>query len=133
VPRRAEVAQTAEFRRWMRGLDPEIRGKVDGAINRVVATGPTLGRPHVDTIHGSRLAKLKEMRIDRSTRVLFAFDSDRRPVMLVGGDKRGKWNRWYPGATRNAERLLADHERRIGRGARWQSRRPAARVPPHSR
>ena len=127
------VTQTAEFRRWVRALDPERRDKVRAAIARVVASGPTLGRPHVDTIHGSRVSKLKEIRIDRGTRVLFAFDSRRRPVMLVGGDKRGKWNRWYPSWISTAEALYADHERRIGKEARWPSRRPAARVPPHSR
>jgi hypothetical protein len=114
-------------------LDPERRQKVRGTIARVAATGPTLGRPHVDTIHGTRVAKLKEVRVDRSTRVLFAFDSRRRPVMLVGGDKRGRWNRWYPGAIRTAEARLADHERQIGKEARCPSRRPVTRVPPRTR
>jgi hypothetical protein len=117
----------------VRTLDTERRAKVAGAIAHMVAAGPTLGRPHVDTIHGSRVAKLKELRIDRGTRALFAFDSGRRPVMLVGGDKRGVWNRWYAPAIRTAEALYADHERRIGKEARCPSRRPAARMPPHSR
>lgn len=35
--------------------------------------------------------------------------------MLVGGDKAGKWNRWYPAKIHLAERLYLDHERRIGK------------------
>jgi hypothetical protein len=39
--------------------------------------GPTLGRPRVDTLQGSRHASLKELRFDASGgiwRVAFAFD-----------------------------------------------------------
>ena len=97
APRRTpRVLTTAEFKRCARGLDAERRAKLIGTIARIAAGGPTLGRPHVDVIHGSRVRKLKEARVDRGMRVLFAFDSNRNPVMLVGGDKTGKWNRWYP-------------------------------------
>jgi hypothetical protein len=86
-----------------------------GAITRIVAGGPTMGRPHVDVIHGSRMRKLKEARIDRGKRALFAFDSNQNVVMLVGGDKTGKWNRWYPRNIELAERLYTDHERSLGK------------------
>jgi hypothetical protein len=125
---RLRVVTTSEFQLWSRGLDPERRAKVRGAIARIVAVGPTLGRPHVDVIHGSRVRKLKEARIDRGTRVLFAFDSNRDLVMLVGGDKTGRWNRWYPRKIRLAERLYLDHERSIGKVAECQSRREAGRT-----
>jgi hypothetical protein len=129
APRRIrEVRATAEFQRWSRGLDPELRAKVAGAVARVAAVGPTLGRPHVDVIHGSRVRKLKEARVDRGTRVLFAFDSNRNAVMLVGGDKTGKWNRWYPAKVRLVERLYLDHERSIGKDGRCLSEREAGRT-----
>lgn len=95
--------------------------------------GSTLGRPHVDVIHGSRMHKLKELRIDRSARVLFAFDSNRNPVMLVGGDKTGKWNRWYPPMIRQAQRLYADHERSLGKEPPWWNRDVGRGGPPRSR
>jgi hypothetical protein len=123
-----KVVRTAEFVSWSRGLDAELRDKVVGAIERIVDRGPTLGRPDVGTIKGSRLHKLKEARIDRGTRVMFAFDSNRNAVMLLGGDKTGKWNRWYPSKIRQAERLYLDHERSIGREAGWLNRRTAART-----
>jgi hypothetical protein len=129
-PRRfaRKVVATGEFQRWSRTLDAERRAKVSGAISRIAAVGPTLGRPHVDVIHGSRVRKLKEGRVDRGMRVLFAFDSNQNAVMLVGGDKTGKWNRWYPQKIELAERLYADHERSIGKEPRCLSRREAGRT-----
>lgn len=108
--------RTAEFERWQAALSAERQNAVEGAIRAVVAGGPNLGRPRVDVIHRSRVHKLKEARVERTVRLLFAFDSDRDVVMLVGGDKAGKWNRWYPEKIREAERLYHDHERRIGKG-----------------
>jgi hypothetical protein len=126
-PPQRRVIATAEFRRWHGGLDPDVRARVTAAAALIAEVGPTLGRPHADAIHGSRVRKLKEARVDRSVRVLFAFDSNRNPVMLVGGDKAGKWNRWYPPTVRRAERLLFDHERRIGKEARCLSQREGGR------
>jgi hypothetical protein len=28
-------------------------------------------------------------------RILFIFDPERRAVLLVAGDKRGRWQKWY--------------------------------------
>lgn len=125
-PRRP--VKTNEFERWFQGLSAELKGKVLSAIDHIAETGPTLGRPHADVIHGSRVHKLKEARIDRGTRILFTFDSNRNPVMLLGGDKTGKWNRWYPSKVRLAERLYLDHERSIGKEARCLSQRAAGRT-----
>ena len=92
--RTRHVFTTNEFERWFGSLDAERRADVSAAVTRIAAGGPTLGRPRVDVIHGSRLHKLKEARVGQGIRMLFAFDSDRNLVMLVGGDKTGKWNRW---------------------------------------
>lgn len=54
--------------------------------------GPTLGRPAVDTLNGSKYANMKELRFNwegEVWRVAFAFDPQRRAVLLVGGDKAG--------------------------------------------
>lgn len=55
--------------------------------------GPTLGRPHADTLKGSKHANMKELRFDvRSEvwRVAFAFDPKRKAIILAAGDKKGK-------------------------------------------
>jgi hypothetical protein len=123
-----DVLVTAEFEGWYRGLGAERQGAVTSAIARIAKEGPTLGRPRVDSIQGSRVHKLKEARVDRGTRLLFAFDSDRNLVMLVGGDKTGKWNRWYPPMIKLAERLYLNHERSIGKEVRWRGPRDVGRT-----
>jgi hypothetical protein len=60
--------------------------------------GPTLGRPRVDTLEGSRHANLKELRFDAAGgvwRVAFAFDPARRAVLLIAGDKAGEGTRRF--------------------------------------
>lgn len=89
--------------------------------------GPTLGRPLVDTLEGSRHKNMKELRpgsTGRSEiRVLFAFDPERRAILLVGGDKSGDWSRWYdvniPVADERFDAHLANitEEQNIGRDA----------------
>jgi hypothetical protein len=54
--------------------------------------GPQLGRPRVDTLNDSRHANMKELRFsaaDGEWRVAFAFDTKRKAVLLVAGDKSG--------------------------------------------
>jgi hypothetical protein len=55
-------------------------------------TGPALGRPHADTLTGSQHPNMKELRFradDGVWRVAFAFDPQRRAIILVAGDKSG--------------------------------------------
>lgn len=55
--------------------------------------GPTLGRPHADTLKGSKHANMKELRFDVRNevwRVAFAFDPKRKAIILAAGDKKGK-------------------------------------------
>jgi hypothetical protein len=110
-------------------LNAERRAKVSAVIDYVVAGGPTLGSPHVEKIQRTNLHRLKEVRVDRGIRVLFAFDSHRDAVMLVGGDKTAKWNDWYDPNIKLAERLYADHERSIGKESRCPSRGTARQTP----
>jgi hypothetical protein len=54
--------------------------------------GPQLGRPRVDTLKGSRHANMKELRFNADNgvwRFAFAFDPQRRGIVLCGGDKSG--------------------------------------------
>jgi hypothetical protein len=113
---------TNDFNRWFRGLDSERANQVTAALRRVASAGPVLGRPRVDSIKGSRVHNLKELRLHQGVRVLFAFDPDRRAVMLVGGDKTGSWNRSYRQQIPVAERRYADHLRSIGKGDHCLSR-----------
>ena len=90
----------------------------DDAIYTLSRSGPALGRPLVDTITGSKIKNLKELRPGSSgtseIRILFVFDPDRQAILLVAGDKAGRWSRWYQEAIPLAERRYAD----------WRAARP---------
>jgi hypothetical protein len=67
----------------------------DAILTRAIlleGEGPTLGRPHADTLTGSKHANMKEMRCNAADgvwRIAFAFDPDRQAILLVGGGKSG--------------------------------------------
>ena len=88
------------------------------AMIQLEQNGPALGRPYVDTIRNSRFKNMKELRISSqgALRVLFAFDLERRAVLLFGGDKSvdSRWNDWYVEAIRRADDLFEEHLRKLG-------------------
>lgn len=75
--------------------------------------GPSLRRPHADTLSGSKHANMKELRFnaaDGAWRVAFAFDPDRQAILLVGGDKSGGGEaRFYRGLIARADERFDRH------------------------
>jgi hypothetical protein len=60
-----EIYQTNEVADWMENLrhtDPAAADRVEAAVDVLSEYGPTLGRPLVDTLTGSKIANLKELR-----------------------------------------------------------------------
>lgn len=97
-----EIFVVQEVLDWIDGLDPPTHQRVVHAIDLLAELGPGLGRPLVDTVHGSVMANLKELR-PGTVRILFAFDPWRSSILLVAGDKAGRWNAWYREAIPLAE------------------------------
>ncbi|HET9102627.1 MAG TPA: type II toxin-antitoxin system RelE/ParE family toxin [Solirubrobacteraceae bacterium] len=128
--RSGQIVSVPEFRRWMAGLDRDARSRVIALAQRVHADPARHHRPLVDTLKGSRMANLKELRVGPTARVLFARDPARNTVMLFGGDKAGQTRRFYREAVPRAERSYARHLNRIGKEAPWQHRNPPTRRPP---
>lgn len=52
---------------------------------------------------------MKELRPAQTLRILFAFDPRRVAILLIGGDKRGSWNRWYDEVVPHADALYDEH------------------------
>ena len=75
--------------------------------------GPSLGRPRVDTLNGSRHANRKELRFDADKgvwRFAFAFDPKREAIILVGGDKSGGGEkRFYRQLIQKADERFDEH------------------------
>lgn len=91
-----------DVRDWISGLDEPNYRRVVQAIDTLAEGGPGLGRPLVDTIVGSKIPNLKELR-PGTVRILFAFDPWRSSVLLVAGDKSKQWSSWYQAAIPMAE------------------------------
>jgi hypothetical protein len=102
-----EVEGTDEFAGWYRMLTAAQQRSVEDAVERLIASGPGLGRPFVDTIATSRHANMKELRPrPGNLRILFAFDPRRTATLLLGGDKTGRWEAWYEVAIPRADALF---------------------------
>lgn len=111
-----QIVIVDEVRDWLHELrrtDRDTLHQVSAALNNLEAYGPGLGRPLVDTIKGSSLRNLKELRPGSSgaseVRMLFIFDPARSAVILVAGDKAGNWTGWYRDAIPLAEERYRKH------------------------
>ncbi len=75
--------------------------------------GPELGRPHVDTLKGSKHANMKELRFNADNgvwRLAFAFDPKRKAILLVCGDKSGgSEKRFYKELIKRADTRFDKH------------------------
>jgi len=114
------VLLTEEVETWLAVLvkeDAETARLVRAAIRVLATEGPTLGRPLADTVKGSSLNNLKELRPGSSgrseVRILFAFDPRRQAVLLTAGDKSGDWRGRHVKAIKRAEVLYANHVRSL--------------------
>lgn len=105
-----EIEGTDEFVAWYRELEEAEIDAVNAVVELLEEDGPNLGRPHADTLEGSHIANLKELRPPgrgKFLRILFVFDPRRSAILLLGGNKEGDWSRWYEVAIPEAERLYA--------------------------
>lgn len=87
-----EVLFHGEFVPEFYALPEDVQDELLAHSKLLRQFGPRLGRPRVDTVHGSRHANMKELRFDAADgvwRVAFAFDPDRKAVFLICGDKSG--------------------------------------------
>ncbi|WP_420617914.1 type II toxin-antitoxin system RelE/ParE family toxin [Candidatus Poriferisocius sp.] len=102
---------------WANGLSRTDAEALLAAIRLLRSHGPALGRPLVDTIKSSRHKNMKELRPGSTgrteTRVLFAFDAERKAILLVGGDKSKNWRKWYTKNVPMADSRFDEHQANI--------------------
>ena len=79
--------------------------------------GPQLGRPSVDTLKASDHSNMKELRFDAGNgvwRAAFAFDPERKAIILVAGDKSGvSQKRFYKRLLKTADERFTAHLSRL--------------------
>jgi hypothetical protein len=92
-----EIEASDEFLTWYLDLAYDESRSVNFSVELLGESGPALGRPHVDTLKGSRIPNLKELRVQhrgKPIRILFVFDPRRVGYLILGGDKTGDSD-WY--------------------------------------
>lgn len=114
-----EAATTAEFDKRFQELSSPARIEVAAAVEVLRVVGPSLGRPLVDTLKGSKHANMKELRVKvrgQVLRIAFAFDPQQRALLLTAGAKQGKnEQRFYRDLIRRADALYDEHLKRLKR------------------
>ena len=86
------VETTDRFDQWYFEQTTALKEDVLATMHILAEFGPTLGRPYVDTVKDSAYANMKELRIQHAgnpIRAFFAFDPDRKAIVLCAGDKTG--------------------------------------------
>jgi hypothetical protein len=87
-----EVDLHDDFVPEYRDLHKDVQDELLARIELLEQFGPQLGRPRADTLNDSRHANIKELRFDAADgvwRVAFAFDPNRKAIILAAGDKSG--------------------------------------------
>jgi hypothetical protein len=107
------VATTDCFDDWFASLSEAGQEEVIAKVELLKLLGPQLKRSHADTLKGSKHANMKELRADTCDQILriaFAFDPQRKAILLVGGDKsRVGQRRFYKRLIAKADALYDAH------------------------
>lgn len=109
---------------WLDEQDSETVASIFAALEYLEHLGSALGRPLADTLTGTEVKNLKELRPatpeKTEGRILFAFDPRREAIMLFAGDKskgkngKTKWSGWYKSIIPKAEKLYREHMKKLG-------------------
>jgi hypothetical protein len=114
---RWEIELADEFEPEFDVLSEAVQDELLAQAKLLEQFGPSLGRPRVDTLNGSKHRNMKELRFDADGgvwRVAFAFDPVRRAILLVAGDKSGtSQKRFYRRLLEKADQRFDAHLARI--------------------
>jgi hypothetical protein len=114
-----EVILHGEFDPEFDALPDDVQDELLAHAKLLQQFGPQLGRPRADTLKGSRHANMKELRFDAADgvwRVAFAFDPNRKAILLACGDKSGgSEKRFYRQLIEKADTRFDGHLARVGR------------------
>lgn len=106
-----QVEYTDEYEEWWATLDDETQVEIAAVLLMLEDLGPQLKRPQADTLKGSKIPNLRELRVQCKGdpyRILYAFDPRRVAVLLLGGNKKGD-SRFYKVMIPAAEKLYESH------------------------
>ena len=109
-----EIITTDEYDAWFLEQVEDGQESIRIKVELLEEYGPLLPRPHADTLKGSNLSNIKELRTHTENhvfRVAFLFDEERNAVLLIGGDKKGKNEKWfYKSLIKQAEEIYCQYQ-----------------------
>lgn len=101
-------------------LDTEVQDELLAHAMFLEKFGPQLGRPHVDTLKGSKFSNMKELRFNTGNgvwRIAFAYDPKRCAILLIAGNKAGvSEKKFYKDLIRKADERFSDYLNSLERG-----------------
>lgn len=107
-----KVETTDAFDEWFDDLDDTDRGSVAASMILLEEKGPMLKRPHADTVNSSSYSNMKELRVQSKgdpIRAFFAFDPERKGILLCAGSKTGNEKRFYKEMIPIADKEFSAH------------------------
>jgi len=94
-------------------FEKDVKLRLAVSIKLLEEFGPQLKRPYSDTLKGSSYPNMKELRFstdDGVWRVAYAFDPERKAILLVGGDKSGvSQKRFYKSLIKRADERFTQY------------------------
>ena len=98
----------------------KIQDNIATRANLLKEFGAGLKRPYADTLKESDYPNMKELRfnVDKEVwRVAYAFDPERKAILLVGGDKRGQNQKtFYKNLIKMADSRFEQHLNNLEKG-----------------
>ena len=108
-----EDAFEAEFLTF----EQEVQDALLAVAKLLADYGPQLGRPHADSLKGSKYANMKELRFEAAAgewRATFAFNFRRKAILLVAGNKSGgSQRRSYRQLVSKADQRFSTHLQKL--------------------
>ncbi len=104
-----------EFEDWLDRQSEDLQDEALAHLELLKEIGPVLSRPHADTLKGSKIRNLKELRFTYAgapIRILYVFDPNQHGVIILAGDKSGD-KRWYEVNISKAEKLYGQHLQKL--------------------
>ncbi len=106
------LESTTEYLDWFMTQSDPVKEAVRAYVKLLLEKGPSLARPYVDTLKGSKYPNLKELRVQaqgRKYRIVFIFTGKRVCLLLIGDVKGGAEDkRFYDKLIAKAEALYEE-------------------------
>jgi len=107
------LESTSRYLEWFAAQTSPVKEAVRAYVKLLLAKGPSLGRPYVDTLKGSKYTNLKELRVQaqgRKYRIVFLFTVRQVCLLLTADEKGGSEDkRFYKKLIAEAEALYEDY------------------------